>query len=77
MKYAVDRIIDNIAVLENIETKEIKEVELSILPENIKEGNIVKEETTYILDKEEENIRRQRIAEKLNRLKHLKDENND
>ena len=32
MKYAVDRIEDNIVVLENIETKEKKKVKKDLLP---------------------------------------------
>ena len=39
MIYIVDRIEDNIAVLENKETKEIIDVSLSLLPANLKEGN--------------------------------------
>ncbi len=72
MKFAVDEIIDNIAILENIETKEKKEVDLSILPKNIKEGNIVLEGEKYKLASDEEKTRRDAIREKLERLKKLK-----
>ena len=41
MKYAVDKIIDEIAVIEDMETREMKEVNLELLPEEIQEGNIL------------------------------------
>ena len=41
MKYAVDSIVDEIAVIEEIETGDKKEVSLEILPEEIQEGNIL------------------------------------
>ena len=50
MKYAVDEIIDEIAIIENIETEEKKEVSIKVLPKNIKEGNVVVENITYKLD---------------------------
>lgn len=77
MKYAVDKITDNIVTLENLETKEIKEIEIEKLPEGIKEGNIIIEESIYKIDYEEEKIRRAMLRAKLNRLKRLKDDNND
>jgi len=39
---AVDRIEGNIAVCENIKTKEIHHINLSELPKDIKEGSILK-----------------------------------
>lgn len=73
MNYAIDRIIDNIAVCENIMTGQKIELSLSELPEGIKEGNIItKQNEKYILNSPEEIQRRERIQEKLNRLKNLK-----
>ena len=70
MKYAIDRIENNIAVLENIETGEKKEINIIILPNNIKEGNIlILENNKYKIDLTEEKLRRKRIEEKFNRLK--------
>ena len=43
MKYAIDQIIDNIAILENIETKEKLEVDTKLLPKNVKEKNVLVE----------------------------------
>ena len=42
MKYAIDRIEEDIAILENLETKEKLEVALNLLPENAREQAIVK-----------------------------------
>lgn len=70
MKYAIDRIENNIAMLEEITTKEKKEVPVENLPANIKEGTIlVYKENKYIIDEEEEKIRRKRIMDKFNKLK--------
>lgn len=72
MNYAVDRINENIATIENIINKEKKEVPLELLPKNVKEGSIITlENDTYILNSNEEEARRKIIEEKLNRLKNL------
>lgn len=70
MKYVIDRIEDNIVVCENLETKEMIELDKSLLPEKIKDGNILFfENNEYKLDLNEEELRRQRIRERFNRLK--------
>ena len=72
MKYAIDQIIDNIAILENIETKEKLEVDTKLLPKNVKEKNILVEKSgKYFKDKKEEEARLKRIEEKLKRLQNL------
>lgn len=72
MNYAVDRIDENIATIENIINKEKKEVSLELLPKNVKEGSMITlEGGTYILNSNEEEARRKIIEEKLNRLKNL------
>ena len=73
MKYAVDRIENNIVVLENINNNSIREVNINELPNNIKEGTILKYyNKKYIIDTKEEENRRERIQEKLERLKRIK-----
>lgn len=73
MNYAIDQINDTIVLLENIQTGEKREVNISLLPENIKEGSIlILKDGIYALNNGEEEKRRQRIEEKLNRLKKLK-----
>ncbi len=70
MKYSIDRIENNIAVLEDINTGEKKEVDISLLPEEIKEGTILSfNDNKYELDLDEEEERRKRILDMFNRLK--------
>ena len=70
MKYSIDRIEDNVAVLENIEDKEKREVDISLLPKGSREGSILLfRNDKYELDLDEEEIRRKRIMEKFKRLK--------
>lgn len=70
MKYAIDRIEDNIVVIENIKTNEKIELLKEQLPENIKEGNIlILENNEYKLDLNEEELRRKKIQERFNRLR--------
>ncbi len=69
MRFAIDRINDNIVTLENIETKEIINVERSLLPKNIKEGNILIKKETYQIDYLFEKERRNKWRSKLDSLK--------
>lgn len=70
MKYAIDRIEDNIATLENIDNNEIINIDINNLPKNIKEGTILKyENNTYTIDEKEELERRKKIQAKFARLK--------
>ena len=70
MKYSIDRIEENIAVLENIETKEIIEVDISLLPDNIKETNIViYENNEYELDENTEETRKKDLLSRFDKLK--------
>ena len=68
MKYAVDRIADNIVILENIKNKEIIKIDIELLPQNIKEGSIlIKRKDRYILSKS--NTRKDKIKRRFNKLK--------
>lgn len=70
MKFAVDRIENNIAILENLKTKEKKEISIQLLPSDIKEGMIIiKNNDKYYIDKDEEIKRRKRIITMFNKLK--------
>jgi len=73
MKYVIDRIENNIAILENIDSKEIKEIPKSLLPDNVKEGTILKE--IYIIDKEQELTRRKNIQIRFDNL--IEEDNNE
>ena len=70
MKYAVDKIINNIVILENIDTLEIKEIDITHLPFSIYEGAIITyQNDSYKLDETEEEKRRKTILEKFNKLR--------
>lgn len=70
MKWIVDRIEGNIAVIENIVTKEIREVSLNTLPSPIHEGSMLCEkDSQYILDNLGESNRREEILKIFNSLK--------
>lgn len=69
MKYAVDEIIDDIAILENIETGKKEEVKLNCLPNGIKEGNILIKDRNYKKATEIEKKRREVLQTKLEDLK--------
>ena len=69
MKFAIDRIEGNIAVCQNIENKEIVEVDVCNLPKEIKEGSVIFfDGKDYFLDEEKENKIRKRIQDKMNKL---------
>ena len=74
MKYAVDRIEDNIVIREDIETKEKEEILITDIVGQVHEGSIIiKKDNIYVCDIEEEEVRRKKLREKLERLKNLKD----
>lgn len=68
MKYSIDRIEDNIAMIQNIETGEKIEINIELLPENIKEGTILKKEEKYTIDEETTNDRKESIQNRFNQL---------
>lgn len=70
MKYAIDRIEENIAVCQNLETKEMIEITIDKLPKNIKDGTVLLfKDNEYKIDSQEEELRRKSIQERFNRLK--------
>jgi len=73
MKYSVDRIEDNIIVLQDLDTKEIKEVLKKDIGIRVKDGDIlVYKNNKYMKDNKLKEDRVKLIQEKLNRLKGLK-----
>ncbi len=70
MIYIVDKIENDIAVLENKDTREIINVNISCLPSLIKEGSILKYDgSKYYIDNELEMKRRQDLLERFKRLR--------
>lgn len=73
MKYCVDRIEDNIVILQDLDTKEIKEVLKKDIGIRVKDGDIlVYKNNKYMKDKKIKEDRIKIIQEKMNRLKGLK-----
>ena len=76
MKYAVDKIEENIVTLESLDTKEKKEVLLEVLPSNIKEGTILTyENEVYKKDEVLEQQRKTSVQNKFNMLRKKKMDN--
>ena len=70
MIYTIDKIIENYAVLENNETHEMIDININLLPKNIKEGSIlILKNNTYSLNELLEHQRRISIQEKFNKLR--------
>jgi len=68
--FAIDKIEEEFVLLENIKTREKKEVIRDSLPSDIHEGAIVKfYNNNYILDDDEELKRRREILEKFRNLR--------
>ena len=70
MKYAIDRIENNIAILENLDTKEIIEIDINVLPEGSKESSIITIiDNEYKLDAQEEQERKTSLLNRFNKLR--------
>lgn len=75
MKYCIDRIEGEIAVLEELTTKEIIEVNINQLPANTKETNIVVLiNDIYVVDEVEEAKRKNNIQSRFNKLRKKRSE---
>lgn len=69
MLYAFDRIEEEYGVLISLENEEIKNVKLSLLPKEAKEGDILFfSDNSWILDKEKTEERKKLINDKFNSL---------
>ena len=69
-KYSVDRIEEDIIVLENIENKEIIEINKTELDFEVVDGNILKlVDGKFELNQEVEVSRKESLRDRLNRLK--------
>lgn len=70
MKYVIDKIENDIAVLENIDDNSLKEVNIKLLPEGVKETDVlIFDGNSYILDSKEKEDRLARIKEKMERMR--------
>ena len=68
-KYAVDHIEGGFAILENIDTKEIKMVDLLLLPVVKEKDILIYQDNLYMQDNEERRKRLDIIRKKINKLK--------
>lgn len=69
MKYCVDRIEDNLVVLENLENESIIEIDKEKLQDGIHEGSIVVyKDNEYYIDNEEEQKRKESIKNRFSNL---------
>ena len=65
----IDRFEDNLAICENRETKEKVEIDIYKLPNNIKEGSVIKlENGQYVIDEEKQQEIEKRIEEKMKNI---------
>ncbi|MEE3342811.1 MAG: DUF3006 domain-containing protein [Bacilli bacterium] len=75
MKYIVDRIEDDLVILEKYPSKEIIKIDKNILSSNIHEGSIIiYDGDKYYIDVDDEIKRRREILEKFMRLRSEEDE---
>ncbi len=73
MKFAIEKIEDNIVLLENIEDGDMLKVNISDFPFKVKEKDIIRlENGEYILDIKEKEERLKRIRKKMESLKNKK-----
>ncbi|HIU40378.1 MAG TPA: DUF3006 domain-containing protein [Candidatus Aphodocola excrementigallinarum] len=70
MKYAIDKIENNVALLENIKDGSKKEIDIKMLPLNVKETDILSYDgKVYLVDNNEKEKRIKIIREKMEKLR--------
>lgn len=70
MKYAIDKIENDVALLENIKDGSKKEVDIKMLPLNVKETDILSYDgKVYLVDNNEKEKRIKIIREKMEKLR--------
>ena len=68
--YIVDRIEENLVILESINKKRTEEIEIDKFPENIKEGDIIDYiDNKYIINEQKTLETKNNIRNRFNRLK--------
>lgn len=69
MKYVIDRIEEDIAVLQDLNTKEMLNINIKDLPTNIKEGTYLIKNKIFKIDKKTEDRKRKEIRQRFNKLR--------
>lgn len=69
-KFSVDRIEENVAICQDLCTENMISISLSLLPKEVKEGDIIikQSESSFLIDKEETLKRRKEILNLQNRI---------
>ena len=69
LRYSIDRFEGEFAVCENLETGEMINIRIDLLPDGIKEGSIIKfDNKSYILDSETTKEKQEKIKNIVNNL---------
>ena len=68
-RYVVNNISGEFAILQNLDNKELKMVELLLLPVVKKNDKLIYKDELYMIDDEERRKRLEEIKEKLDKLK--------
>lgn len=69
LRYSIDRFEGEFAVCENLETGEMINIRIDLLPDGIKEGSIIKfDNENYILDAETTKEKQEKIKNIVNNL---------
>ena len=72
MKYSVDRVEENIIILQDLKTKEIKEINKKELKLKVNDGDIlIYKDNKYYKDEKSKEDRLKDLKEKLNRVKNI------
>ncbi len=70
MKFIIDRFEGEYVIIEDMESREMKEVMRATLPPSIHEGSVlIWDGENYQLDEDEESLRRKSIMERFQKLK--------
>ena len=70
MKYAIDKIENDVALLENIKDGSKKEIDIKMLPLNVKETDILSYDgKVYLVDNNEKEKRIKIIRKKMEKLR--------
>ena len=68
-KWVVDRFEGEFAVCQHAETKEMRDIQRTELPEGVREGSVlIRERDRWVLDEEDVKARSERIGKKMQDL---------
>jgi hypothetical protein len=69
MVWAIDRIVDGVAICESLGSDDNMRIELAMLPEGVKEGDIIRQNgDSFVIDTALTNERKKNMTERMNKL---------